>query len=132
MTRMILVASWLVLAGVGTATAEDVSGDRYVISNVEGGILRVDRHTGEVSFCSGQSGQWSCSLVADDRDQMLGEINGLREENRRLHRRLPEADDMGGPVTKEEVDEAMDTIEYMMERFLDTAGRHMPQQVPPR
>lgn len=143
MMRILAVGLCLLSAGTAHSLAQDefrAGDERYVVSEVEGGILRVDRLSGAVSMCR-QRGEWECKLVADDRDAMLREIEDLRMENRRLRRQLArvdpevsergyaygrprhEDDDDDGVVTRKEIDETMDSFEYMMERLLGAAGR---------
>lgn len=143
MKRLGVIAASLTIAGLALAAApEPVSADdRFIVSTIDGGILRVDRETGHVSVCRESGGDWSCQLVPDDRDAMEYEIRELQASNRRLRRQLSrydsdaanraygqadrQYDDLGegGLMTKKEVDEAMDTMEYMMDRFLGATER---------
>jgi hypothetical protein len=140
------------LLPAAAAQAEDRldDDDRYVISEVDGGILRVDRLTGQVSLCSGVGGGWSCELVPDDRDALEQEIQAARRENRVLRRQHGEGSDFDRPqrygrhepldpldepsgfMSREEVDDALNTLEYMMGRFMGTAERLRKQAPPPR
>ena len=125
---------------MGHAAAQEPSrdgSDQYMVAEIEDGILRVDRQSGAVSVCKQRSGEWTCELVADDRDAMQREIEDLRLENRRLRRQLsrldPEFDDRDygyarphrddHKFTKKEIDETMDSFEYMMERLLGTVEK---------
>lgn len=151
MTRTLIAVAAVLLAGSALAVAQGSirSDGRYLVSEVEDGILRVDRESGLVSICRERRREWRCELVPDDRQALESEIYRLRDENRRLRRRLtdvdpegsrrfgydrqPEYDDLGEPglMTKKEVDEAMDTLEYMMKRFMGAADR-LREDVAPR
>jgi hypothetical protein len=152
MMRVLLVALCAALAGTGLTFAQSRfagSDDRYVATQVEGGVLRIDRQSGAVSLCTRAGGDWICELVPDDREAMLAEIEQLRRDNRQLRRRLASADPTfrerdrnreirpgvdpdDGRLTREEIDETMDSFEYMMERLLGAADRFGLSERPPR
>lgn len=148
MMRVMLVGLSLLAAGTTLSFAQDRSfdgDDRFTVTEVDGGVLRVDRHSGEVSLCKSRSGDWTCELLADDRDAMLREIEDLRRENRSLRRQLARLDadhadrrrnefaqprnddDDDSFPTRDEIDEAMDSFEYMMERLLGATERLRPE-----
>ena len=113
MTRLSLfLSSMLVVAGTGSLFAQggNASDDRYLITEVEDGILKVDRQTGEVTLCRSRGGQWVCELVPDER--AVG-LSSPAEDD------FDNADDL----TKEDIDNAVDTFEYMVDRFLGAAER---------
>lgn len=123
--------------------------DRYLVTPIEGGIMRVDRFTGEVSTCTKTRGKWSCALVPDDRRALEREIDQLEDQNARLNRRrggsrsagqdrehdrreaerrrkqqaYDDLEEPGGFMTPEEVDNAMTAVDRMMKRFMETARR---------
>ena len=150
MLRLLFVGMCMVALTMGYSSAQDRFGggsDRYMVSEVEGGVLRIDRQSGAVSMCEGKGGEWTCELVPDDRDAMLREIEDLRLENRRLRRQLARIDpdfdernygygkprrDRDGKFTKKEIDETMDSFEYMMERLLGTVEKFGLDGQPPR
>ncbi len=121
--------------GFGSAKA---AGDRFIVTPIEGGIMRVDRRTGEVSVCQRHNGKWACELVEDNR-RSAGRREGLggfgnngsdmgpghkrksREEARR--KRQEPYDDMeeDGFMSPEDVDNAMNTFEGMVDRLMGTA-----------
>lgn len=133
----LVIAAGLLLAGTVGAQAQGNSRagyERYVITPVEGGVLRVDRLTGAVSLCSRSGGEWSCKPVADDR---APDAQALRERPPADDLDAPDdeqSDDMGdgGMMTKQDVDQALDTLEYMMKRIQGTAKRLQDMREPPR
>ncbi|WP_038360709.1 hypothetical protein [Bosea sp. 117] len=52
---------------------------RFSMQPVEGGLLRLDGRTGQLSFCSSVSGSWTCRLVPDDRSAYEQEIARLND-----------------------------------------------------
>lgn len=69
------------------ATPKDAvppSGGRFSFAPAEGGYLRLDSTTGQVSFCSQRTTGWACQLVPDDRAALDAEIARLQTEIGRL------------------------------------------------
>ena len=71
---------------IGPALADDAppgSGDaRYSFNKTaDGGWLRLNVQTGEVSLCSERTVGWACQAVPDDRAVLENEIARLRREN---------------------------------------------------
>jgi hypothetical protein len=58
--------------------------DRFSLQPTEGGFLRMDKQTGEVSFCTAKDGVASCRLGAEERAALEAEIARLRSENAKL------------------------------------------------
>lgn len=53
---------------------------RFSFAPAEGGYLRLDSTTGQVSFCSQGTAGWTCQLVPDDRAALDAEIARLQDE----------------------------------------------------
>lgn len=53
---------------------------RFSFAPAEGGYLRLDSTTGQVSFCSQGTAGWVCQLVPDDRAALDAEIARLQDE----------------------------------------------------
>lgn len=91
--RRLLMAGLAVAAllplGTGAARAVDfVETGRYAFVPVEGGALRLDKESGEVSRCADQEGVVLCRLAADDRTAYQDEIDRLGERLEGLETRL--------------------------------------------
>lgn len=135
---------WIVTAIVAATLAPGVMAqsnpapaERYLVSPIEDGILRVDRKNGRVSICRKASTSWTCKLVPDDLRALKREIDQLSVENLRLRSALakydPEAAIQPPPSqprretrknempTEEEIDQAVGLVERMMRRFMDSA-----------
>lgn len=61
-----------------TAPAE--APGRFSFQRVPNGVLRLDRATGEVSFCRASGSGWVCEAVPEDRAALEKEIEQLRDE----------------------------------------------------
>ena len=57
---------------------------RYSFAPADGGYLRLDSTTGQVSVCSQGSVGWACQLVPDERAALDSEIARLQDEVVRL------------------------------------------------
>ena len=137
-SRTILVASALSLSLVGASTAasppaapgEERPG-RFSMQPAEGGFVRLDTATGDVSLCAKAGQTFECKPVKDDRD-MQREIARLSEENKELKAEIKRMEEMlglgGGPgkpppklelPTEEDVDKALSYLERMFKKFRD-------------
>lgn len=57
---------------------------RFSFAPAEGGYLRLDSATGQMSFCSQRTAGWACQLVPEDRAALDAEIARLQAEVGRL------------------------------------------------
>ncbi|MCK0207304.1 hypothetical protein MWN33_04570 [Starkeya koreensis] len=83
-----LLAGALLLAGPAAAqtraqpSAESrIESPRFTMLPVEDGLMKLDTHTGTLSFCSMRSDAWVCEAVPEDRAALEAEIG-------RLHARI--------------------------------------------
>ncbi len=118
--------------------------DQYHVVEIEDGLVRIDRRTGEITECQNSANGWVCRLSADDRLAYEAEINRLDAEVERLENELALAREAGegadqdvapmpvpengtGPdgtlrdrldlPSDEELDAVMETAEEVMRRF---------------
>lgn len=134
MSARTLVAGALAAALAGTMliaspSAEERPG-RFTMQPVDGGYLRLDSATGDMSICSRSGGAFECKPVQDDRG-LQSEIARLSEENKELKaevKRLEELLDTDGdhrPPPKfelpkeEDVDKALTYLERVFKKFRD-------------
>ncbi len=74
---------------------------RYTMSPAEGGVIRLDRQTGAMAFCSGSGGAWSCKDMPETESALKKRVEELESEKRaleaqrELHGRSP-----GNPIAK--------------------------------
>lgn len=64
---------------------------RFSFAPTEGGYLRLDGETGQVSLCSQRTAGWACQLVPDDRAALDAEIARLQGEISKLKAQTAEA-----------------------------------------
>jgi hypothetical protein len=92
MVGMLLSALILTLSAgsAGWAQSAPVESDdsRYTFNRVDGGYLRLDGRTGQVSICTPRAVGWSCQAVADERTALEAEIARLQAENVALKKEL--------------------------------------------
>ena len=118
--------------------------DQYHVVEIEDGLVRIDRRTGEITECQDSANGWVCRLSADDRLAYEAEINRLDAEVERLENELVVAREASGgagqdasPIpspedetsqdgvlrdrldlpTDEELDAVMETAEEVVRRF---------------
>lgn len=142
-----LLAAWV---SAGTALAQGEPPARYTMSPAEGGgVVRLDTHTGAMTLCRPEAGQWSCNAIAGDNIAERQELDRLRAENQSLKaevRRLedlvlpPERDGASKPPgdttkppgfklpTEEDVDQALSYLERMWRRFQERMKDFEPKE----
>lgn len=133
MLRKKLVLGVVIVGVVGTialAQTSDNSSDRYSIEKRDGGTVRVDKKTGEVSFCDVKNSNVVCRIGADERAAYEVEIESLNNRIALLEKKVehslsrtkrPEEGVPGIPREQsrldKEFDRAMDFAETAMRRF---------------
>jgi hypothetical protein len=140
-----LVAAGTLTASVALAqpsapqqpSAPEQADGRFSFHRADGGYLRLDGRTGQVSSCNRQSAGWQCQLVPDERSALEGEIARLQRENAALKRELlshnlqlpqgirpqPPASIPNDPAQKgrgdAELNRVLDLIEHVWRRLVD-------------
>ena len=108
----------------------EVSDERYSVNEQDGGIVRVDKISGQVSFCDVKKSNVICRLGADERDAYEDELERLGERIAMLEKRVeqsPAKIDRPKKIVPgirrtesefdKELDRAMDFAESAMRRF---------------
>ncbi|MDQ8699817.1 hypothetical protein [Hyphomicrobium sp. LHD-15] len=96
---------WLAGAlAVGLAFPAVAAGNdpgRYTMSPAEGGVIRLDRETGAMAFCTGKDGDWTCKAMPETESALKKRVEELEGEKRALEaeRQLRDAP-LGGPAAK--------------------------------
>lgn len=108
---------------------------RYSFVPAEGGYLRLDSSTGQVSLCGPGGAGWACRLVPDDRAALDAEIARLQDEVGRLKAATAQAEPPRPPVeltpraerdegglrlpSREEMERARAAVERAWRRMVD-------------
>src|SRR5262245_22433212 len=87
---MVLAGSALAAAAAVAQPAPPEAGDgRFTFSRADdGGYLRLDGRTGQVSLCNRRASGWQCQLVPDERVALEAEIARLQSDNAALKKEL--------------------------------------------
>ena len=135
------IGALLVLAAPAWA-AGDATG-RYTMSPTEGGVIRLDRETGAMSFCTGKDGAWSCKEMPESENDLAQRVERLERENSALRAQAerspahppasepPAAGDLIPPAppgdlpvpTERDVDKLFDYVEGMVRKFKERIDR---------
>ena len=110
---------------LSAAPAAAQTGGRFSFQPVEGGLMRLDAETGQVSLCTKAADSYACRAVADDRAALQDEIERLKRENEQLRQTAGQPPKPGATgklalPSEEEIDRAMGLFETMMRRVLRT------------
>lgn len=139
----------LVISSFAVAEEPADGNGRFQMSPVDGGFLRLDTQTGDVSLCTKTSTSWACEPVKDTGSTM----EALREENNALKEHIKSLEDgmaqnngqpnggqanggsangfptapPGGSTTQlpteKEIDQAFDYVERMYKKLRDRIER---------
>ena len=123
----------LAIVSSAAAAPQSPSDARYVFEKAGNGYARMDKATGEVSYCRIETSGLVCRLAADDRQAYEKEIADLARENSELRARMGIAN---GPSSKSreptlaekkaDAGEEIDLVAYIMKRMIhamrDIAG----------
>lgn len=124
-----------IAAGAGLAIAAQPPASeqagRFTMQPTDGGFLRLDSVTGDLSLCVRSDATFECKPVKDDRDLQV-EIARLVKENKELQAEVKRLDDLlglnggGGKApqkfelpTEKDVDQALSYLERMFKKFRD-------------
>jgi hypothetical protein len=99
---------------------------RFSFQTIEGGLMRLDSETGQISLCNRTAGDFVCRSVADDRAALDEEITRLKRENAILRGREANAGNSGAQnaqpkltlPSEQEIDKAMGLFERLMRRMM--------------
>jgi hypothetical protein len=84
----LFAASVLFVAPASAEMAPSSENGRYILQKTENGWFRVDTRTGQASLCAEGAGGFACTMVPDDRDAMLDEIERLNDRLVILERQI--------------------------------------------
>jgi hypothetical protein len=136
-----VAASILAMPALADEATPDNDGGRYSLNKVQGGFVRLDTQSGQVSLCSERSVGWTCQAVPEDRAVLENEIGRLRSENAALKKDIlshglalptgimPEPPAAGGAEVilrlpdNADVDRAMAYVGRIWQRFVDAVAR---------
>jgi hypothetical protein len=118
MMRVFALALVVALSGSALAASDTTQEkvNRYSMTPVEGGFLRLDTHTGAVSLCTVKEGAAQCRLAADERAALLDEIDRLRKSDSRTV--LP---------SREELSRVWEVMEDFMRRMMRVMREEPPR-----
>lgn len=92
MTRMCVVFAIAALLAVPAAARAQNGADhedsRFTFHRIDGGYLRLDGRSGQVSKCARQQAGWQCQVVPDERTALEAEIARLQADNASLKKEL--------------------------------------------
>lgn len=105
------------LAAFAQPAPSPSDGGRYKLQKTDGGFLRLDAQTGQVSFCREREGSWSCETAADDRAALEAEINRLTQRIAALEKKQNDPIERFRTPSDQEIEQVMGFFEKVMKRF---------------
>lgn len=140
-SRFWLVGALAACAAAPVFAAGSDSG-RYTMSPTDGGVIRLDRETGAMAFCSGKEGDWTCKDMPESESALKKRVEQLEADKRALEAEkqlraapsepgLPPSADATPPPppgdlpvpTEKDVDKLFDYVEGMVKKFKERIDR---------
>ncbi|TPW25746.1 hypothetical protein [Pararhizobium mangrovi] len=115
MRRHTLVVAGFALALAPSSGVAQETKNNYSLQKVEGGVVRMNNATGEVSMCHTQAGELVCEMAADERNALEKRVEALEKRVDRLTD--GEGDTASGRSPDRNLDRAMDAVEHAVRRF---------------
>lgn len=112
---LMLAAAAAALFMAGPASSADEAG-RYRLERTDGGFVRMDTLTGQMSFCTQQAGGLDCKAAVDERPAAAAEIDRLSRRVEALEKRIAGLE-TGKPQNALPTDEEFERTMGFMERF---------------
>ncbi|HWU64231.1 MAG TPA: hypothetical protein VN112_19620 [Ensifer sp.] len=123
MTSRFLAAALLTLTPC-LALADDAPVGRYQLQPVEGGVVRLDTATGEMTLCKADSGRLACAPSGSAAAATVpgaADLATLKARVDALERQLAGSNKAPDLPTDAEVDRSLSIMEKFMRRFMDIA-----------
>lgn len=104
-------------------------GERFALTPMDGGFVRMNKETGALSYCSVKEGVTVCRLGAEERAALEAEIERLRKENAALKARA-EASPARPNVSpsEEEFERALSFTERFLRRIMRLFREEAPKE----
>lgn len=112
-----LYVSALAALFVVAAPAAAQQAGRYTMERAEGGYVRLDTRTGEMSFCEAREGQLVCEMAAEERRAFEEELDRLSGRVAALEAAVGEGGGTADLPSEEEFDRTMGMMEKFIRRF---------------
>ncbi len=123
MTSRFLAAGLLTLTPF-FALADDMPAGRYQLQPVEGGVVRLDTATGEMTLCKADAGKLACAPSASattTTSPAAADVAALKARVEALERQLATTSNGSELPTDAEVDRSLSIMEKFMRRFMGIA-----------
>ena len=126
----------LAVSSAGVRAADPPAG-RFTMTPADGGFIRLDTQTGQVSRCARQDQEWTCRSLPDERQALEKEIERLANENAQQKTSIKRLEELAGVgdqppsrdgdrrdpklqlPSEEDVDRALTYVQRMLKKFKD-------------
>ena len=115
---------------LSTFSMECLAEERYSLTKLSNGTVRLDHRTGAISYCREKDGNFICSLTVDERQAWISETEDLSNRIGQLEERLKALEASSNKLTQNKADdtssnekwgadEAIDFMDDTIRRFSD-------------
>lgn len=121
----IVTALTLLLMSQASLAQNATDSARFQLERTSNGFIRLDKQTGDVSFCREEPTGLTCRLAADERKAFEQELDALDTRVTQLEQKKPSA---SGLPSDEEVEKSLSIMERFFSRFMDIIGERRDEQ----
>lgn len=114
-----IVPAVFVLAAALPFAGQGMAAERFQLERTEGGFVRMDTETGQMSFCETGSGGLTCRNAGGN-PAVAGRIEALEQRVDELEKRVAELDGAANNAlpSDQEFEQTMSLMERFMRRFM--------------
>jgi hypothetical protein len=131
----VMVVSSSLLAQAAEPTKAQSGAGRFTMHPADGGFLRLDTQTGQMSLCKSSGSTAGCTTLPDERLALEQQNDALKRENQDLKTSVRRLEELAGIApgettkpdgqsrpgaqlpTEEDVDKAMSYVQRMLKKF---------------
>ncbi|MFD1745291.1 hypothetical protein ACFSE1_07460 [Rhizobium helianthi] len=129
-TGKLLLAGLIMACSAAASHAQDEARpDRYQLEKTQNGFIRLDRQSGDVSFCREEQTGLICRMAADERKAFEQELDQLTRRVEALEKQATKT--APGLPSDEEVEKSLSIMERFFRRFMDIIGETRQDGGPP-
>lgn len=108
--------------------AQDQEQERFQLEKLQDGFIRLDRKSGDVSYCKQEQSGLICRMAADERKAFEQELDALTKRVERLEKTAREP--ASTLPSDAEVEKSLSIMERFFRRFMDIIGETKQEPTP--
>lgn len=126
--KLLMAATLWAAALTPPSLAQDQEQERFQLEKMQDGFIRLDRKSGDVSYCRQEQSGLICRMAADERKAFEQELDALTKRVERLEKAAREP--ASALPSDAEVEKSLSIMERFFRRFMDIIGETKQEPMP--